>query len=50
MDRGEMMSTASAHSIALTIEGEEERNQWVQSLADAEVRDDVQQLLSGQQE
>jgi hypothetical protein len=50
MDRGEMMSTASAHSIALTIEDEEERNQWVQSLADAEVRDDVQQLLSGQPE
>jgi hypothetical protein len=50
MDSGEMMSTASAHSMALTIEDAEERNQWVQSLADTEVRDDVRQLLSGQQE
>ena len=48
MDPGKMMPAASAQGIALTIEDEDARKQWVQSLADDQVREDVLQLLGGQ--
>ncbi len=47
MDGDQMMTPVSAHSIALTIENEEERNKWVQSLGDVVVREKVQEMLEG---